>query len=181
MLAKAGPDLVVRIALLLAGRRDFACRFVAYEIVRYHRAAVAGLTLDDLLKLGNGIDSWGAVDGFACLLSGPGWRDGRVSSAVIRGWARSEDRWWRRAALVSTVALSRRGEAEDVRNVIEVCGLVVSDRDDMVVKALSWALRELAKKHEEEAGKFVAQHRVRLASRVIREVHTKIMSQRHGQ
>jgi 3-methyladenine DNA glycosylase AlkD len=176
MLAKAGPDLVVRIALLLATRRDFACRFVAYEIVQHHRAAVASLTLDHLLKLGNGIDSWGAVDGFACLLSGPAWRDGRLSSAVIRRWARSEDRWWRRAALVSTVALSRRGELEDVRRVIAVCSLAVSDRDDMVVKALSWALRELAKKHADQAGSFLAQHRARLASRVIREVQNKIAS-----
>jgi 3-methyladenine DNA glycosylase AlkD len=173
-LAKAPSGLVVRIALLLAKRRDFACRFVAYEIVQHHRAASAGLTTDQLLKLGRGIDSWAAVDCFACYLSGPAWRDGRLSSAVIRGWARSEDRWWRRAALVSTVALSRRGEAEDVRRVIEVCNLAVSDRDDMVAKALSWALRELAKKHAGEARRFLAQHEGRLASRVTREVRNKI-------
>jgi len=178
MLAKSRPELVVRIALLLARRRDFACRFVAYEIVQHHRAAAAGLTLVDLLKLGDGIDSWGAVDCFACYLSGPAWRDGRLFSAVIRGWARSEDRWWRRAALVSTVALSRRGQVEDVRRVIGVCGLAVSDRDHMVVKALSWALRELAKKHEEAAERFLTQHRDGLAARVIREVQNKITSQR---
>ena len=154
MLAKAQPDVVVRIAFLLAKRRNFACRFVAYEIVQHHAAAVAGLTLDDLLKLGDGIDSWGAVDCFACCLSGPAWRDGRLSDAVIRGWAQSEDRWWRRAALVSTVALSRLGDVEGVRKVIAVCGLAVSDQDDMVVKALSWALRELAKKHQEAAESF---------------------------
>jgi 3-methyladenine DNA glycosylase AlkD len=174
LLAKARPELVVRIALLLAQRCEFACRFVAYEIVQHHRAAFAGLTLDQLLKLGNGIDSWAAVDCFACYLSGPAWRDGRLSSAVIRGWAQSADRWWRRAALVSTVALSRRGEIEDVRRVIEICGLAVSDRDDMVVKALSWALRELAKTHAREARSFLARHRGSLASRVTRELQNKI-------
>jgi 3-methyladenine DNA glycosylase AlkD len=174
LLAKARPDLVVRVALLLARRTGFACRFVAYEIVQHHSAAFAGLTLDQLLKLGQGIDDWAAVDCFACYLSGPAWRDGRLSDAVIRGWAQSEDRWWRRAALVSTVALSRRGEAEDVRRVIEVCALTVSDREDMVVKALSWALRELAKKHAKEARRFLAQHEGGLASRVTREVQNKI-------
>src|ERR1700691_2936100 len=108
LLAKARPDLVVRIALLLARRTDFACRFVAYEIVQCHRGAFAGLTLDHLLKLGDGIDGWAEVDCFACYLSGPAWRDGRLSDAVIRRWIKSADRWWRRAALVSTVALSRR-------------------------------------------------------------------------
>jgi len=113
--------------------------------------------------------------GLLCLLSsGPAWRDGRLSSAVIRGWAQSEDRWWRRAALVSTVALSRRGEVEDVRRGIEVCALAVSDRDDMVVKALSWALRELVKKHAREARRFLARHKGRLAARVTREVRNKI-------
>jgi 3-methyladenine DNA glycosylase AlkD len=174
LLAKARADLVVRIALLLAKSGDVTCRFVAYEIVEHHAAAFAGLTLDQLLKLGNGIDSWAAVDCFACYLSGPAWRDGRLSSAVIRGWAHSADRWWRRAALVSTVALSRRGEVEDVRRVTEICALAVSDRDDMVVKALSWALRELAKKHATEARRFLAQHRGGLAARVTREVQNKI-------
>jgi 3-methyladenine DNA glycosylase AlkD len=174
LLAKAPPDMVVRIALLLAKRHDTTCRFVGYEIVQHHRSAFAGLTLGQLSKLGRGIDSWAAVDCYACYLSGPAWRDGRISSAVIRGWAQSEDRWWRRAALVSTVALSRRGEIEDVRRVIEVCALAVSDRDDMVVKALSWAVRELAKNHATEARRFLAQHEGRLAPRVAREVRNKI-------
>jgi len=174
LLAKAPPHLVVRIALLLARRTGFACRFVAYEIVQHHSAASAGLTPGQLLELGDGIDGWAAVDCFACYLSGPAWRDGRLSSAVIRGWAQSDDRWWRRAALVSSVALSRRGEVEDVRRVTEVCALAVSDRDDMVVKALSWALRELAKKHVREARRFLAQHQESLAPRVSREVRNKL-------
>jgi 3-methyladenine DNA glycosylase AlkD len=174
LLAKVAPDVVIRIASRLARRPEMHCRFVAYEIVQHHKAAAASLTLEDLLKLGKGIDSWSAVDCFACFLSGPAWRDGRLSSAVIRSWAASEDRWWRRAALVSTVALSRRGETEDVRNVIEACTLAVPGRDDMVVKALSWALRELAKKHPGEAAKFLARHSGNLAARVTREVQNKI-------
>jgi 3-methyladenine DNA glycosylase AlkD len=174
LLARAAPDLVIRIALRLASQSGVTCRFVAYEIVQHHKAAFTSLTPEGLLKLGAGIDGWAAVDCFACYLSGPAWRDGRLSDAVIRRWIKSADRWWRRAALVSTVALSRRGEAEDVRKVIEICTLAVSDRDDMVVKALSWALRELAKKHPGEAGKFLTRHRDALAARVIREVQNKI-------
>jgi len=32
-----------------------------------------------------------------------------------------------------------------VARTLEVCRLLVTDRDDMVVKAMSWALRELLK------------------------------------
>jgi 3-methyladenine DNA glycosylase AlkD len=173
LLAKASPDVVIRTALRLANRSSVTCRFVAYEIVQYHKA-FSSLTPEELLKLGEGIDSWAAVDCFACSLSGPVWRDGRLSNAVIRSWSQSEDRWWRRAALVSTVALSRRGDAEDVRRVVNICALAAPDRDDMVVKALSWALRELAKKHPDEASKFLTRHRDALAARVLREVQNKI-------
>jgi len=89
-------------------------------------------------------------------------------------WARSQDRWWRRAALVSTVALSRGGNAKDFIRVARICTLLVEDRDDMVVKALSWALREAAKKHPEQVRSFLAEHQEALAARVKREVNNKL-------
>ena len=174
LLAKTAPDTVIRVGIGLASRSEFACRFVGYEIVKYHKGAAASLTPSQILELGQGIDGWGAVDCFACDLSGPALRDGLLSDAMIRGWACSDDRWWRRAALVSTVALSRRGDAADVRSATEICSLAVNDRDDMVVKALSWALRELAKKHAKEVRRFLRQHEGKLASRVVREVRNKI-------
>jgi 3-methyladenine DNA glycosylase AlkD len=63
------------------------------------------------------------------------WAQGRLSDKILLTWARSEDRWWRRAALVSTVALSRRGNSEDVPRVEKVCTLLATDRHEMVVKS----------------------------------------------
>jgi 3-methyladenine DNA glycosylase AlkD len=58
--------------------------------------------------------------------------------------------------------------------VTDVCSLLVEDRDDMVVKALSWALRELGKKHPAEVRGVLATHEKRLAARVTREVNNKL-------
>lgn len=174
LLAREEPEVVLEIAFRLAARGESSCRFVAYELLRHHKSAFARLGTEEILKLGKGLDSWGAVDCFGCYLSGPAWRDGQLASSLIRRWAHSEDRWWRRAALVSTIALSRRGEPADVRRAVEICTLLVSDRDDMVVKALSWAVRELAKKHPVEAKEFLERHRDRIAARVRREVGNKI-------
>jgi 3-methyladenine DNA glycosylase AlkD len=132
------------------------------------------LSTDDLLSLGKGLNSWSSVDCFALYLSGPMWVSGRVSDKTITAWARSEDRWWRRTALVSTVALSRYGSPDDLIRVKRICTLLAADRDDMVVKALSWALRELAKKHPEDASCFLATHQRILAARVTREVFNKL-------
>ena len=47
-------------------------------------------------------------------------------------------------------------------------------RDDMVVKALSWALRELSKRDPAAAAAFIRKYDARLAARVRREVTAKL-------
>jgi len=44
----------------------------------------------------------------------------------------------------------------------------------MVVKALSWALRELSKRDPTSVAAFLREHEMRLASRVRREVKTRL-------
>jgi 3-methyladenine DNA glycosylase AlkD len=49
-----------------------------------------------------------------------------------------------------------------------------SNRDDMIVKALSWALREIAKHDAPRASRFLEHHRTHLAPRVVRELTNKL-------
>ena len=167
---------VIQLALNLLRTPSIFPRFVAYELVQHHKEAAAKLDASRLESLGKGIDSWGAVDTFACYLSGPAWREGQVPDSLIKKWARSKDRWWRRAAVVSTVALNNnaRGGNGDTKRTLSVCRLVVDDRDDMIVKALSWALRELSKKAPNAVEAFISENQTRLAPRVLREVSNKL-------
>jgi len=175
-IASAAPESVIQLALHLLDADSDLLRFFSYEIVSYHKLAFEQLTTDDLLKLGRGLNSWSSVDCFAMYLSGPIWASGRLSDKTIATWAHSDNRWLRRTALVSTVALGRRGNPEDLRRVAQICTLLAADRDDMVVKALSWALREVAKKHPKKARAFLTAHKDALAARVIREVNNKLMT-----
>lgn len=170
------PPPVLRLAYRLLERGGSAGRFIAYELVHHHRAALASLGEREIVRLGRGLDGWGDVDAFACYLAGPAWRERQIPDAVIRRWARSPDRWWRRAALVSTVPLNSRarGGRGDARRTLAVCRLLTADRDDMVVKALSWALRELAKREPGAVESFLAERGRALAPRVLREVHNKL-------
>lgn len=170
------PKTMVALALRLMEQPGFEHQFVAYELVAHHRAALASLRARELSQLGRGLDSWYSVDTFACYLSGPAWRERQVPDPLIRSWARSKDRWWRRTALVSTVPLNNRarGGRGDTPRTLDVCSMLVDDRDDMVVKALSWALRELAKRDPKAVRAFLAKHRDRLAARVLREVRNKL-------
>jgi 3-methyladenine DNA glycosylase AlkD len=175
-LARADASVVIQVALRILGQPGIASRFVAYELIWHHRGALRSLRAEELRLLGRGIDSWGAVDCFAGYLAGPAWRERQVPDTLISRWAASDDRWWRRAALVSTVPLNNktRGGKGDIARTLAVCRLLVGDRDDMVVKALSWALREAAKRDPEAVSRFLVKHEPALASRVLREVHNKL-------
>jgi 3-methyladenine DNA glycosylase AlkD len=54
----------------------------------------------------------------------------------------------------------------------------VDDRDDMVVKALSWALRALAPWDPAAVSDFLEANDTRLAARIRREVRTKLATGR---
>jgi 3-methyladenine DNA glycosylase AlkD len=151
-------------------------RFVAYELLLNHRPTMESISQSEVEKLGEGIGHWGDVDSFSCFIAGPAWRAGRIPDRVIQTWARSDDWCWRRAALVSTVPLNSRaqGGAGDAKRTLTICGMLVADRHDLVVKALSWALRELAKRDPASVRLFLSSHRDKLAARVIREVNNKL-------
>jgi 3-methyladenine DNA glycosylase AlkD len=157
-------------------RRWYGYRTVTYELILAHRCAFNLLDEQELEELGRGLDSWSSVDSFARILSGPAWLSGLIGDEVILKWARSRDKWWRRAALVSTVALNvrSRGGKGDVSRTLEVCKLLVDDHDDMVEKALSWALRQLVVHDAAAVSNFITGHEARLGSRVKREVSHKL-------
>src|ERR1700733_7503438 len=177
-LAKTPGQHVIGLALSLLSRGSMTYRFIAYELVCHHHEALSTLGPAEVLQLGEGIDSWSAVDCFCCFLAGPAWRQMQLPDQLIHDWALSPDRWWRRAALVSTVPLNSkaRGGAGDSARTLKVCAMLTGDRDDMVVKALSWALRELSKRDPNAVRAFLAKHAKAFAPRVIREVNNKLVT-----
>ena len=174
-IAKSPPGFVLSLAVRLLDTAGVP-RFTAYELVKHHRGAAASLDRKKLELLGRGLNEWGDVDCFSCYLSGPAWREHQIPDDVVRRWARSRDRWWRRVALVSTVALNSRaqGGTGDAGRTLDICRLLVSDRDDMVVKAMSWALRELSKRDPKSVRDFLDEHQGMIAARVVREVRNKL-------
>jgi hypothetical protein len=170
---------VIQIALQLVDAGPWG-RFTAYELITSHPSGIGALTLDSVRRLGRGLADWASTDTFACYVAGPAWRDGRLPTREIHAWLRSPDRWQRRAGVVCTVALNvrARGGRGDVARTLAVCRRVVADRDDMVVKALSWALRALVEWDRAAVADFIREHEAALAPRVKREVDTKLRTGR---
>jgi 3-methyladenine DNA glycosylase AlkD len=158
-------------------------RHLAYELLRAAPRALAAARPAHVERLAEDMSSWGEVDCFGCFVAGVAWRAGRISDRHIARFAAAEDRWRRRAALVATVPLNARSRGAtsatgDAARTLAVCKLLLDDRDDMVVKAMSWALRELAKRDARAVRAFLAAHGERLAARIRREVTSKLTSGR---
>lgn len=170
------PEAVLELARHLHRGGTHEGRQTAYEILEKRKDAAALLDLETVVALGGGNDNWASVDGFALLVAGPAWREGRVQDDAIRSWAESDDRWWRRTALVCTVALnlkSRGGTGDPVRT-LDICGRLATDRDPMVAKGLSWALRALSVRDPGAVRSFLEAHGEALPALVRREVRNKL-------
>jgi 3-methyladenine DNA glycosylase AlkD len=136
-LKHADPKLILNLAKEIF--RNCGYRWVAFELIRNHKDAFQCIDEAELQEFSGGLNSWGAVDAFAGILAGPAWLHEQVPDDLIHKWAHSADSWWRRTALVCTVVLNRRslGGTGDVPRTLEVCRILVDDKNDMVVKAMS--------------------------------------------
>lgn len=87
------------------------------------------------------INNWDLVDSSAEYILGP-WLFDRDRSLLI-GLAASDDVWERRIAIITTFGFIRRGDASTT---LEVAGLLIGDRHDLIHKAVGWMLREVGKR-----------------------------------
>jgi len=165
-------DHVIATAQTLEAAAPQEGKWLAYELVRHHKPAFAAVTEAQIADFASRIASWYATDAFGTILSGPLWAKGRISDALIDGWSKSEDRWLRRSALVATVG--RNAASPDAGSTFEICLRLAADKDDMVEKAVSWALRYLSQKDRDAVVAFMEGHGERFRPRVKREVRNKL-------
>ena len=177
---QASPDDVMGLGRMLLDTRIHEARQVAFELIGGRHDLIAGLDGPTVEALGAGNDNWASVDCFCVSITGQAWRDGRVVDADVRRWAASEDRWWRRTAVVSTVPLNMksRGGRGDPSRTLDICARVASDRDAMVAKGLSWALRSLVPVDPDPVRSFIEEHGDGLQALVRREVTNKLSTGR---
>ena len=89
------------------------------------------------------IGSWADHDGLVHYLISPMVAEKPARTKFVFRWAKSPDRWHRRAACV---ALIRGARAKMFfPEIVKLSDSLLSDEDDMVQKGLGWLLRETAK------------------------------------
>jgi 3-methyladenine DNA glycosylase AlkD len=89
------------------------------------------------------ISSWADHDGLVHYLIAPMVATKPERSTRVFRWAKSRDRWHRRAACVALIQGTRRKMF--FPEIKRLSDLLLSDQDDVVQKGLGWLLRETAK------------------------------------
>jgi len=74
----------------------------------------------------------------------------------IKGWARSPNRWVRRASLVSFIKLARKSQYLDA--IYDIVRAHFADNDDLIQKASGWLLREAGKADIARLERFLRTH-----------------------
>ena len=89
------------------------------------------------------ISSWADHDGLVHYLISPMVAADPARVGYVFRWAKSRNRWFRRAACVALIRGAR--QKMFLPEIKRLSGLLLCDEDDMVQKGLGWLLRETAK------------------------------------
>lgn len=176
ILMKAAPrERFIRLAEELVNTKIIECQMLAWLLLDKANL-ISGISRQELKRLEGVLDNWVSVDTYGTMVYGVLWRLGTLSDDEVFSLQESQNFWYRRLALVATVALNlrSRGGRGDTSRTIAICERAVGDKHDMIVKALSWALRSLILWDREAVSLFLDRHRQQLPGRVLKEVSHKL-------
>ena len=113
-------------------------------VARYRRDFQPGLLAVWKRWLGdNHSANWATTDAICGALIGPLLVHHPRLAVRMRAWSRDRNMWVRRASIVGLIPLARKGESLEL--VYEVALRQHADREDLIQKAVGWALREAGK------------------------------------
>jgi 3-methyladenine DNA glycosylase AlkD len=112
------------------------------------------------------VSSWADHDALVHYLIAPMIVAKPARANRVFPWARSPNRWFRRAACVALILGTRQNMF--LEEIIRLSDLLISDSDDMVQKGLGWLLRETAKANARRSVPYLMRIRERAPRLVLR-------------
>jgi len=103
------------------------------------------------------VNNWAKCDTFCNHTVGGLVEKHPESVSELKSWAKSENRWLRRAAAVSLIVPAKKGMF--LQEALEISSMLLEDEDDMVQKGYGWLLKGASRKHQREVFAFVMENR----------------------
>ncbi len=124
------------------------------------------------LKNRKGINNWDLVDLSAPKIVGAYLID--KEKDLLYKFARSKDLWEKRMSIISTQAFIREHYFEDTLNISEI---LLSDKHDLIHKAVGWMLREVGNRDMETEEEFLRKHYKKMPRTMLRYAIEKFPEQ----
>ncbi len=92
--------------------------------------------------------------------------------AELMLWAKSPNRWVKRAAAVSLILPARKGWF--LRDIFEIADTLLLDEDDMVQKGYGWLLKSASQAHQQEVFEYVLTNKAEMPRTALRYAIEKL-------
>lgn len=92
----------------------------------------------------------------------------------LKSWAKSPNRWMRRAAAVSLIIPARHGKFLD--DIFEIADILLLDTDDLVQKGYGWMLKAASESHRKEVFAYVMKNKTKMPRTALRYAIEKMPS-----
>jgi 3-methyladenine DNA glycosylase AlkD len=103
------------------------------------------------------INNWAKCDSFCNHTVGDLIQKYPETISEVKGWARSGNRWLKRASVVSLIVPAKKGYF--LQDAFEICDLLLTDSDDMVQKGYGWLLKEESRMHQKEVFEYIVKNK----------------------
>jgi 3-methyladenine DNA glycosylase AlkD len=168
-------DLMALVEALWSGESREEKMLASY-LLQGHKHWISDLTWTHFHRWRRGLDNWEVTDSLGVRTLGP-WllADPEVRLDHLWELIADEEIWSRRLALVATVWLNRGyGDFSAPDLTLGLIDRVKAERDPMITKAVSWALREMTRTDPDRVEAYLRENRDVLAAHVVREVNNKL-------
>ncbi len=93
----------------------------------------------------------------------------------LKRWAKSQNRWVKRASAVSLIIPARNGKF--LSDIFEIADILLTDKDDMVQKGYGWMLKAASQAHQREVFEYVIKHKSTMPRTSLRYAIEKMPSE----
>jgi 3-methyladenine DNA glycosylase AlkD len=84
----------------------------------------------------------------------------------LKKWAKSENRWMRRASVVTLIIPARHGKF--LKGIFEIADILLLDSDDLVQKGYGWMLKAASESHQKEVFEYVMKNKAKMPRTALR-------------
>jgi 3-methyladenine DNA glycosylase AlkD len=84
----------------------------------------------------------------------------------LKKWAKSKNRWLRRASAVSLIVPAKKGKF--LKDVFEIADMLLLDKEDMVQKGYGWMLKVASQAHQKEVFNYVMKNKAVMSRTALR-------------